>query len=185
MVEAALCSGWKFTHSLSSISSSRITVTRRCVSFISPNGVTDPGVAPGPPAATPAGRTRTEEHPTLSRERPRSARLSAGMTTSQMPPFRSFMNRFLPCRPGILSCQDLPCSTVKNGGCSTVLCSMPRRSNIAKRSADVAGMVPDLQEPHSRINRLRIPCARPPACRMIGTAILQGACHDLRLSSCP
>jgi hypothetical protein len=28
------------------------------------------------------------------------------------------MNRFLPCRSGILSCQGLPSSTVKNGGCS-------------------------------------------------------------------
>jgi hypothetical protein len=44
-VKAALCSGWKFTNSLSSISSSRITVTRRYVSFISPNSVTDPGVS--------------------------------------------------------------------------------------------------------------------------------------------
>jgi hypothetical protein len=35
----------KFTHSLSSISSSKITVTRRRVSLISPNGVTDPGVS--------------------------------------------------------------------------------------------------------------------------------------------
>jgi len=66
-----------------------------------------------------------------------------------------------------------------------VLYSMPRRSNIAKRSADVAGMVPGLQERHSRINRL------PDTLFLAGWAPhdrhsrLQGARHDLRLSSRP
>ena len=35
------------------------------------------------------------------------------MTTSQMPPFRPLINRFLQCRPGILSCHGLPSSTVR------------------------------------------------------------------------
>ena len=140
-LEAALCSGWKFTHSLSSISSSRITVTRRCVSFISPSGVTDPGVSASTSCSKSGRANETRGASNTFSSRPRSARLSASMTTSQMPPLRSFRKRFLPCRLGILSRQGLPCSTVKNGGCSTVLYSMPSRSSIAKRSAEVAGMV--------------------------------------------
>jgi hypothetical protein len=60
------------------------------------------------------------------------------MTTSQIQPMRSLMIRFLQCRPGILSCQGRPSSTVKSRGCSIVMCSMSSRWNSAKRSAGVA-----------------------------------------------
>ena len=37
----------------------------------------------------------------------------------------SLITRFLQCRPGILSCQGRPSSTVTKAGCSTMLCLMP------------------------------------------------------------
>jgi hypothetical protein len=80
--------------------------------------------------------------------------------TNQIPPSRSWMNRFLQCRPGILSCQGRPSSTVKNGRCPIVLCSIPSRSKSAKSSAGVAAMPwvvvccrTDVREWRPQINR--------------------------------
>ena len=138
VVDAALCSGWKFTHAASNICWSRTTVTRRCLSLIRPKGVTEPGVNSSTSWSSSGRAKENRGAARILSSRARSARLWAGITTSQMPPLRSLMNRLLQCRPGILSCQGRPSSTVKMGGCCTVLCSMPNRSSRAKSSSGVA-----------------------------------------------
>ena len=54
--------------------------------------------------------------------------------------FLSLRKRFLVCPPAISPRSARLCSTVKSGGCSTVVVAMPSCSRQAKRSARLAGM---------------------------------------------